>query len=85
MNSQRASYGPYSPDGPEHFPVVYAKTMETIRTEPEVDPATLADVHVPTLVLQGDRDLVSVEHSATARVPVGWLRPSCEGRLHKPL
>ena len=64
MNFLRASYDPYSPDGPEHFPVVYAKTMEMIRTEPEIDLAALADVHVPTLVLQGDRDLVTVEHSA---------------------
>jgi pimeloyl-ACP methyl ester carboxylesterase len=64
MNFLRAGYDPHSPDGSEHFPVVYAKTMEMIRTEPEIGLATLSDVHVPTLVLQGDRDLVTVEHSA---------------------
>ena len=39
MNFLRASVSdPYSPDGPEHFPVVYAKTMEMIRTRhPEID------------------------------------------------
>ena len=42
MNFLRALYDPYSPDGPEHFPVVYAKTMEMIRTEPEIDLAALA-------------------------------------------
>jgi pimeloyl-ACP methyl ester carboxylesterase len=44
--------------------VVYAKTVGMIRNEPEIDLATLAGVDVPTLVLQGDRDLVTVEHSA---------------------
>lgn len=59
----RAAYDPYSPDGPERFPVVYDKTMEMFRTEPEIDLATLAEVHVPTLVLQGDDDLVTLDHS----------------------
>lgn len=64
MGFLRAGYDAYSPDGPEHFPVVYAKTVGMIRNEPEIDLATLAGVDVPTLVLQGDRDLVAVEHSA---------------------
>jgi len=64
MNFLRTEYDASSPDGPDHFPVVYAKMMEMIRSEPEIDLAALADVHVPTLVLQGDRDLVTVEHSA---------------------
>jgi len=64
VNFLRAMYDPFSPDGPEHFPVVHAKMMEMIRTEPEIDLATLTEVHIPTLVLQGDRDLVTIEHSA---------------------
>jgi pimeloyl-ACP methyl ester carboxylesterase len=52
-----------SPDGPEHFPIVYAKTMRMIATEPELDLAGFAAVTAPTLVLQGDRDEVTVEHS----------------------
>jgi pimeloyl-ACP methyl ester carboxylesterase len=51
-----------SPDGPEHFPVVYAKTMAMLDAEPELDLATLAGVGAPTLVLQGDRDEVTLEH-----------------------
>jgi pimeloyl-ACP methyl ester carboxylesterase len=64
MNFLRASYGPVSPDGPDHFPVVYEKTMQMYRTEPEIDLATLAMVPAPALVLQGDRDEVRLEHSA---------------------
>jgi pimeloyl-ACP methyl ester carboxylesterase len=59
----RQGYDPISPDGPDHFSVVHAKTMHMITTEPEITLDTLADVTAPTLVLQGDRDEVSVEHS----------------------
>jgi len=60
----RQGYDPVSPDGPGHFPVVYAKTMTMIDSEPELDLATLAAVSAPTLVLQGDRDEVTLEHGA---------------------
>jgi pimeloyl-ACP methyl ester carboxylesterase len=35
-----------------------------IRTEPEIDLNTLGTVTVPTLVLQGDQDEVTLQHSA---------------------
>jgi pimeloyl-ACP methyl ester carboxylesterase len=35
-----------------------------VKSEPEIDLATLSSVKAPTLVLQGDRDEVTVEHSA---------------------
>ncbi len=63
MGFLRAGYDPFSPDGPEHFPVVYEKTLHMVRTEPEIDLATLGCVTAPTLVVQGDRDEVTVEHS----------------------
>jgi pimeloyl-ACP methyl ester carboxylesterase len=59
----RIEYDQVSPDGPEHFPVVYEKTMRMIDAEPQLDLATFSDVRVPTLVLQGDRDEVRIEHS----------------------
>lgn len=60
----RTEYDQVSPDGPDHFPVVYAKLLQMIRTEPELDLASFAAVTTPTLVLQGDRDEVTLEHSA---------------------
>jgi pimeloyl-ACP methyl ester carboxylesterase len=59
----RQAYDPVSPDGPEHFPAVHAKVMQMITTEPEIALDTLAELSTPTLVLQGDRDEVTVEHS----------------------
>jgi pimeloyl-ACP methyl ester carboxylesterase len=71
----RRGYDPVSPDGPEHFPVVYAKTLRMLATEPELDLASLAAVRAPTLVLQGDRDDVTLEHGAAvaAALPQGRL------------
>jgi pimeloyl-ACP methyl ester carboxylesterase len=71
----RTEYDQVSPDGPEHFPEVYAKTMRMLATEPELDLASLAAVAAPTLVLQGDRDEVTLEHGAAvaAALPDGRL------------
>jgi pimeloyl-ACP methyl ester carboxylesterase len=59
----RIAYDPFTPDGPEHFDVVYDKTMRMIATEPELELAELATVRAPTLVLQGDRDEVTIQHA----------------------
>lgn len=59
----RDMYAAESPDGVDHFPVVHAKMVELFRTEPELDLESLRGVESPTLVLQGDRDEVTVEHS----------------------
>jgi pimeloyl-ACP methyl ester carboxylesterase len=63
MGFVRSSYDPISPDGPDHFPVVFAKMLAMIQAEPELDLAVLSGVLAPTLVVQGDRDEVSIEHS----------------------
>jgi pimeloyl-ACP methyl ester carboxylesterase len=64
MGFLRGEYDRVSPDGPEHFPVVYAKTLRMLATEPELELPSLAAVAAPTLVLQGDRDEVTLEHGA---------------------
>jgi pimeloyl-ACP methyl ester carboxylesterase len=71
----RQGYDPVSPDGPGHFPVVYAKTMAMIDSGPELDLATLGTVAAPTLVLQGDRDEVTLGHGAAVAAALG------DGRL----
>ena len=75
MSFLRAGYDPVSPDGPDHFPVVYAKMLQMVATEPELDLESLAAVGAPTLVLQGDRDEVTLEHGAAvaAALPQGRL------------
>jgi pimeloyl-ACP methyl ester carboxylesterase len=71
----RRGYDPVSPDGPGHFEVVYAKTMAMIDSEPEIDLAALAAVSAPSLVLQGDRDEVTLEHAGAVAAALG------DGRL----
>ena len=58
-------YGEVSPDGREHRPVVMAELYVAHLTEPALTPRDLARVTCPTLVMQGDRDEMPVEHSAT--------------------
>lgn len=60
----RQEYDAVSPDGPEHFATVYDKIVTMVRTEPEIDLDELRSVTSQTLVLQGDRDIVTLEHSS---------------------
>jgi pimeloyl-ACP methyl ester carboxylesterase len=48
--------------------------MAMIDAEPELDLATLGTVSAPTLVLQGDRDEVTLEHGAAVAAAVGNAR-----------
>jgi pimeloyl-ACP methyl ester carboxylesterase len=56
-------YNENSPDGPEHFPVVFAKMQRLFLNEPNLTSDVLAEIHVPTLVIAADRDLMTIEHT----------------------
>jgi pimeloyl-ACP methyl ester carboxylesterase len=58
-----AAYAEVSPDGADHFPVVIAKIVQAIEEEPGLEPADLDAVTCPTLVMAGDDDLVTSEHT----------------------
>ena len=60
----REVYDRVSPDGPGHFPTVLGKVARMWREEPDIPLADLAGIRAPVLVMQGDDDLVKVEHSA---------------------
>ena len=63
MAMMRQLYEAVSPDGPEHWPVVYGKFIEMARREPDIPPADLARIEAPTLVMAGDDDVVLLEHT----------------------
>lgn len=58
----RERYLAEQPDG--DFDAFFARTLAMWDAEPELDLALLAGVRAPTLVLQGDRDDVTLAHSA---------------------
>jgi pimeloyl-ACP methyl ester carboxylesterase len=58
-----AMYANVSPDGPEHFPVVAAKIVQNALTGPTLAAKQLAGVPARTLVMSGDDDAVSLEHT----------------------
>jgi pimeloyl-ACP methyl ester carboxylesterase len=56
-------YAELSPDGPEHFRVVYAKLARMNWEEPTLTTADLSGVTSRTLVMVGDDDEVTLEHA----------------------
>jgi pimeloyl-ACP methyl ester carboxylesterase len=56
-------YEQHSPDGAGHWPVVFGKFIEMVQREPHIPTGDLARIASPTLVLVGDDDLVSLEHT----------------------
>jgi pimeloyl-ACP methyl ester carboxylesterase len=58
-----AGYGEVSPDGPEHFPLVVAKLHRMHTEEPTLTAADLNEVPNRTLVMVGDDDEVTLEHT----------------------
>ncbi|MEU9039473.1 alpha/beta hydrolase [Streptomyces sp. NPDC048352] len=59
----REAYGAVSPDGADHWPVVVRKEADMIRTQPTIPAEALARMGMPTLVLVGDDDLITLEHT----------------------
>jgi pimeloyl-ACP methyl ester carboxylesterase len=59
----RGLYELHSPDGPEHWPIVFNKFVALIQREPNMSLEELGRISAPTLVLVGDDDLVSIEHT----------------------
>nr|BFE66686.1 alpha/beta hydrolase [Dactylosporangium thailandense] len=60
---ERMHYERLSPDGPEHADVVLAKLMRLWTSEPHIDPADLARIAAPVLVLAADRDTIRPDHT----------------------
>ncbi|WP_405111638.1 alpha/beta hydrolase [Micromonospora sp. NBC_01405] len=60
---EQMHYERLSPDGPEHADVVLAKLFRLWRSEPHIDPAELARIAAPVLVMSGDRDTIPPGHS----------------------
>ena len=69
------AYAERSPDGPEHFGVIFEKTMALFGTEPTMTTADLARIGAPTLVMAGDDDLIRLDHTCSMyeALPAGQL------------
>jgi pimeloyl-ACP methyl ester carboxylesterase len=57
------AYGQVSPDGRGHFPVIAGKIFRMATTEPTLEESDLAKVAARTLVMAGDDDMISAEHT----------------------
>ena len=61
----RTPYEAASPDGPEHWPVVVAKFKEMVATQPTLSAEQLSGITASTLVIVGDDDIVTFEHTVS--------------------
>jgi pimeloyl-ACP methyl ester carboxylesterase len=92
----KALYAAVSPDGPDHFEAVFEKLKPSWLGADDVELPELAKIPAPTLVLLGDRDMLTVEHAAAmqralpdgqlavvpgARHSLPWDRPELVNRL----
>ena len=61
--SLREDYSRVSPDGENHWFVFVGKTKELWMTRVVLEPADLAAIQVPVLVMAGDHDAISLEQT----------------------
>ncbi|MFJ8762970.1 alpha/beta fold hydrolase [Streptomyces cyaneofuscatus] len=59
----REMYEPVTPDGADHWPAVAAKVIDMWRTLPTLTPDDLARISAPSLVMVGDDDMMTLEHT----------------------
>ncbi|MEU0133941.1 alpha/beta hydrolase [Streptomyces sp. NPDC006296] len=59
----RELYEAVSPDGPGHWPVAAAKVIALWRTQPTLTTEDLKRVEAPLLVMAGDDDMMTLEHT----------------------
>jgi pimeloyl-ACP methyl ester carboxylesterase len=64
LDGLRQMHVALSPDGEAHWPVLLAKEVSMATAEAALDAADLSRITAPTLVIAGDDDMPTIEHSA---------------------
>ena len=59
----REMYERLSPDGPSHWPIVLERLQRMWSVEPDYTLEQMASITAPTLVIVGDKDIITLEHS----------------------
>lgn len=59
----RSRYGALSPDGPNHWPVIFRKIQRMASEEPLLNASDLAVIKAPVLVMAGDDDAIAPAHT----------------------
>ena len=79
-------YKALSPDGPEHWPVVFGKLRTMWLTQPDFKDEQLRSIQCPVLLLVGEHDIVSEEESKRmASLIPGAAYASIPGSGHCPM
>jgi pimeloyl-ACP methyl ester carboxylesterase len=65
MAMLRQMHEAVAPGGPDSWKVLFDKFTIMAKTQPHITPEELGRISAPTLVLTGDDDLMTLEHTAT--------------------
>jgi pimeloyl-ACP methyl ester carboxylesterase len=65
MAMPRAMHVAVAPGGPESWNTLYAKFQVVAHTQPHITLEEIGRITAPTLVVSGDDDLITLEHTAT--------------------
>lgn len=63
LEHYRLAYEAVSPDGAVHWPRIFAKVKSMILSEPTLKSSELSAIEARTLVISGDDDIVSLQHT----------------------
>jgi pimeloyl-ACP methyl ester carboxylesterase len=62
-DAPRARYADMSPDGADHWPVIFGKLQRMATTEPALAVEELRPIKAPFLVMSGDDDAIDLHHT----------------------
>lgn len=60
---QNDYYNRLSPDGPDHWPVVFWKLKKMWINKPDISKQELNSIKIPTLIIVGDHDMIKINHT----------------------
>lgn len=63
FNEARERYASSTPDGADHWPVIFGKTHRMMLSEPTLSTKQLAAISTPMLVMAGDDDVIAHPHT----------------------
>ena len=63
MTGRKERYGQLSPNGPNHWPVVFEKLSRMWSAEHTLTVEDLSTIEIPVLVIAGDDDVVAMDHT----------------------
>jgi pimeloyl-ACP methyl ester carboxylesterase len=80
----RTWYQAASPDGVGHWPTAVAKFQAMVSAQPNITSEQLGRISVPTLLVAGDDDMITLAHHSSVQGEIERRAGDCSGDLARP-